>query len=96
MLLQLSHSAPSTWYPPFPPAIPPHNSCPWVIEISYLVSPFPILYFTFPYFLPTNLYFLIPAPLSPFSLFPLPSHNPPRDLHICNSVSIPLLLSLFS
>ena len=31
--------------PPFPPAISPLSSCPWVMHVSSLASPFPILFF---------------------------------------------------
>ena len=33
---------------PLPPAFPHFSSCPWVIHISSLVSPFPILFLTSP------------------------------------------------
>ena len=61
MLLQLSQFFPL--YPLHPvPHSPPLSSCPWVIHISSLASPFPILFLTYPdYSIPTNLYFLIPA-----------------------------------
>ena len=56
MLLQLSH------FPPFipfhaahtlSPAVLPFSSCPWVIYISSLAFPFPIIFLTSPvYFVP--------------------------------------------
>ena len=80
---------PSTWYPPFHPSMPHLNSCPWVVHISYLASPFPILFLTSPcLFCTYHLCFLIPEPFLPFSLFPLPTDNLPCDLHFCDSVPI--------
>ena len=44
-----------------------HCSCPWVMHISSLITPFPKLYFTSPWlFVTTYLYFLIPSPLHSF------------------------------
>ena len=74
---------------PFPPAIPTLSVCPWVVHVSSLASPFPILFFTSPcLFCTYQLYFLFPAPFSPFSLLPLLTDNPPCDLHFCNSVPV--------
>ena len=33
---------------PLPPAFPPLSSCPWVVHVSSLASPFPILFLTSP------------------------------------------------
>ena len=72
-----------------PPPVPPLSSCPWVIYISSLASPFPILSLTFPcLFCTYQLCFLIPAPFPPFSPSPLPADNPPCDLYFCDSVPV--------
>ena len=86
-------------FPPFlphhpapfiPPAFPPHlNSCPWVVHISSLASPFPLLFLTsFCLFCTYHLCFLFPVPFPPLSTFFLPTDNPPCYLHLCDSVSI--------
>ena len=73
----------------FPPAILPLSSCPWVVHINSLASPFPILFLTSPcLFCTYHLCFLIPAPFPPFSPFPLPDDNPPNGLHIYDSVPV--------
>ena len=91
MLLQLSHFSPFIpLHPahPLPPAFTPFSSCPWVIHIHSLASPFPILFLTSPYFPPT-----IYATYSLY-IFPLlfPSHspidNPPCDLHLYGFVPV--------
>ena len=46
--------------------------------ISSLASPFPLLFLTSPYFVPTNFY-LIPAPFLSFFPYHLPTDNPPND-----------------
>ena len=77
--------------PPFPPAIPHLSSCPWVVCISSLASPFPILFLPSPcLFCTYQLCFLIPIPLSPFSL----SASTPQliTLHV---ISISMILFLF-
>ena len=90
MLLQLSHFFPPLFpLHPTPSSIPSSfSSCPWVIHTSSLVSPFPILFLTSPYSVPTNyashsLY--LPLPLAPH---PLPADNPPCDLHFCYSLPV--------
>ena len=89
-LLQLSHFF--SFYSPPPctllaPAHPP--SCPWVIHISSLASPFPTLFLTFPsLFCTYHLCFLFPAPFPPSSPLSLPTDNPPCDLHFCGSVPV--------
>ena len=61
---------------PLPPAFPPLSSCPWVVHICSLTSPFPILFLTSPcLFCTYHLCFLFPVPLSPLSPFSL--HHPP-------------------
>ena len=83
--------------PSFPPAILPLSSCPWVVHISSLATPFPILFLTSPvYFVPTNLYFLIPAPFPQFFPFPflislISADVPPTDLYIYDSVLVLLI-----
>ena len=58
---------------PFPPASPV-SSCPWVIHISSLASPFPILFLTSScLFCNYQLYFLFPVRF-PFFPFLLPPH----------------------
>ena len=47
-----------------------------------------------PYFVPTNLYFLIPAPFPPMSPFAPWADNPPNDLHMYDSVSYLLVCSV--
>ena len=79
--------------PPFttpPTSIPqPFSSCPWVVHISPLASTFPILFLTSPCLFSTyHLCFLFPVPLPPFAFLPLPTDNPPCDLHFCESVPV--------
>ena len=90
----IPHFSPSVRYPPFPPASPPTHtlsSCPWVVQVTFLVSPFPILFLTSPcLFCTYHLYFLFSVP----SLFPHSPPtpflliNPPYDLHFCDSVPV--------
>ena len=75
--------APSTWHPHSLRQSPHHCSCPWVLRISSLALPFPVLYFTSPWQIvadsvhsvTTCLYFLIPSPLHPFPHNTRPSGN---------------------
>ena len=71
MLLQLSHFPslfPSTLHLPSHQHPPPLSSCPWVVHLSSLASPFPMLFLTFPvYFVPT-IYASHSLYLSPHSL----------------------------
>ena len=71
---------------PPPTHIPPFSSCPWVIHVSSLTSPFPIPFLTSPYFMPTN-YAAYSLYLSP-PILPLPPENPPCDLYFCDSVPV--------
>ena len=94
-----------TVVPFFPPLYPPPcpapllclvfhslSSCPWVVHISSLASPSPILFLTFPcLFCAYQLCFLFPVPFPPFSLLPLPTDNPPCDLYFCDSVPVLLV-----
>ena len=51
--------------PPPPPSFPQISSCPWVIHIGSLASPFPILFLTSPCLFCTYcLCFLFPVPFS--------------------------------
>ena len=72
MLLKLSHLFPLCAPPtnlPRPSSSPPFSSHPWVVCVSSLASPFPILFLTSPsLFCTYQLCFLIPAP---FPLAPL-------------------------
>ena len=78
MLLQLSHFFSLLYSPPpcmpLTPAFPPCSSCPWVIHISSLASPFPILFLTSPcLFCTYHLCYLFSVPFPPFSPLPLPT-----------------------
>ena len=75
---------------PLPPAFPTNlSSCPWVVYISSLASPFPILFLTSPCLFCTHqLCFLFPVPFLPFSRHPLPADNPSCDLQFCDSVPV--------
>ena len=93
MLLQLSYFFsplfPSALYLPLPPSFPQLSSCPCVIPVSSLASPFPTLFLTSPCLFSTyHLCFLFPVPFPPYSLLPLPIDNPPCDLHFCDSVLV--------
>ena len=100
MVLQLSHFA--TFIPlcPAPPqssSIPLHfSSCPWIIHISSLASTFPVLFLTSPcLFCAYQLCFLFPVPFSSILPLPLPTNNPPCDLHFCDSVLVLVVCFLF-
>ena len=84
MLLQFSHF----FSPLFPSALhhpPTLSSCPWVVHVSSLVSPFPILLLTSPCLFCTYLLcFLFPVPF-PHILLPL------ITLHVI-SISVNLFL----
>ena len=91
MLLQLSHFFSPLCLPPFTPSLQhfPLSSRPWVIHRSSLASPFPVLFLTFPcLFCAYQLCFLFPVPLPSISSYPLPTSNPPCDLHFCDSVPV--------
>ena len=69
-----------SWFPPFAPLHPApptpsgnHCSCPWVMDISSLATPFPILYFISPWLLCNYLFVL----LNPLICSPIPTHPPP-------------------
>ena len=82
----LYSTLPCTPLPPTP--LPSHlSSCPWVIHISSLASPFPTLFLTSPCLFSTyHLCFLHPVPFPPFC--PAPADNPPFDLYFCESVAV--------
>ena len=69
-----------------PPVFPHLSSCPWVIHINSLASPFPILFITSPYLFCTCHLYCFPVPLSLVSPLPLSSDNLPCDLHFYDSV----------
>ena len=84
LLLPSTPYLPSFQQPPYP-----LSSYPRVVQISSHTSPFPILFLTSPcLFCTYQLCFLIPAPFTPFSPFPLPADNPPNDLHFCACVPV--------
>ena len=91
MLLQSSHFflpfIPHCPAPLLQPAFPHLSSCLWVIHISSLASPFPILFLTSLYFVPT-IYASYSLSLPPIPPIPLPTDNPPCDLHFCDSVPV--------
>ena len=91
MLLQLSRSPslfPSALHLT-PTSIPPLSSYPWVVHISSLTSPFPILFLTFcSLFCTHHLCFFSPVPLPPFFPQPLPTDNLPCELHFCDHVPV--------
>ena len=93
MLLQLSHFflpfIPLRLVYPLPPTVPYLSSCPWVIYVSSLTSPFPILFLTSPcLFCTYHLCFLFPVPFPLLSPLLLPAENPPCDLHFCDSIPV--------
>ena len=67
----------------------PLSSCPWVIHVNSLASPFPILFLTSPCLFCIYQFML----LNPFTFFPIlslppPADNPPSDVHFCDSVHV--------
>ena len=98
MLLLLSWffplCSPSTQHPPLPQAIPHNFSCPWVMCISFLATPIPILYFTSPWLF-CNYLFVLCNPLTssciPQTPIPSGSHQMHPWFCLCSSC----LLSLF-
>ena len=69
---------------PSPPGIPhslrqfPHHcSCAWVMHVSSLATPFPILYFTSPWLFCNYLFVL----LNPLTFLPIPPHHPSPGNH---------------
>ena len=90
---------PSAFEPPVPPSFRHLRSCPWVVHICSLASPFPKLFLTSPCLFSTyHLCFLFPVSFPPFSSLPSPTDNPPCDLYFCESVPVLvvcLVLSVF-
>ena len=101
-LLQLSQFF-SPLYPPSAlhhsptSSIPPFSSYPCVIPcVIPLASPFPILFLTSPcLFCAYQLCFLSPETFPLILPFPLPTDNPPCDLHFCDSVTILIICLVF-
>ena len=94
MLLQLSHLF-SPLNPPLLCAPPPTSTPPpqfMSMGYTYKFCGFSISYaiLNFPLFCAYQLCFLFPVPFPPFSLLPLPTDNPPCDLHF--STSVPVLV----
>ena len=95
MLLQLSifcllySPLPCT---PFPPAFPHLSSCPWVIHISSLASPFPILFLTSSCLFCTYYLCFFP-PFSPSTLYP---PLPPSFPHLSSCLWVIHISSLAS
>ena len=94
MLLQGSHFPPPPLHSLLPCTTPPSflapqlSSCPWVLHVSSLASPFPILFLTSPRLFSTyHLCFLFPVPF-PHSL---PTLSPLITLHVI-SISVNLFL----
>ena len=74
---------------PIPSSNAPRSSCPWVVHVSSLASPFPVLFLTSPcLFCTYQLYSLIPLFFPLFSPFPFPTNNPPNDLNIYDSIPV--------
>ena len=92
MLLQLScffssPLIPSTLHSPT--SIPHLSSCLWVIYISSLAFPFPLVFLAYPcLFCTYHLCFSFPVPFPPLSPLHLPDDNLPYDLHFCESVPV--------
>ena len=75
---------------------PHHCSCPWVMHISSLASPFPVLYFTYLWLFYNYLFVLLnPLTSSPIPLTTLPSGNHQNTLCIHDSVSVLVCLVCF-
>ena len=73
---------------------PHHCSCLWVMGISSLATPFPILYFTSPWLL-CNYLFVLLNPLTSSPFIPLPPGNQQNALCIHDSVSVLVCLVYF-
>ena len=71
---------------PHQPHSLPLSSCPWVIHISSLASPFPVLFLTSLCLFCTYHLCFFSLHLLPHS--PLPTDNPPCDPHFCDSVPV--------
>ena len=95
MLLQLSQFFPLCPPPPCTPIpsshAPPVSSCPWVIHISSLATPFPILFLTSPCLFCTFQFVL----LSTCFFFLILSSLLPSQLITLQMISISMILLLF-
>ena len=94
ILLELSWFLPLCLLPATPHSLrqSPHRcSCPWVMCISSLATPFLILYCTSPWLFCNYHLFLIPSPLDPFPHTSLPSANLQNALCIQDSISVLLV-----
>ena len=88
-VVPISLSLPPLPSTPLPSSNFPLSSFPWVMHITSLASPFPILFLTSPcLFCTYYLCFLFSVPFLPFSLLPLPADNPPRDLYFCEYIPV--------
>ena len=90
MLLQLSQFCPppSSTYHCLRQS-PHHCSCPWVMHISFLATPFPILYCISPWLFCNYLFVLLNA----LTFSPTPPH--PSHLATIKMLSVSMILSLF-
>ena len=100
MLLQLFHFFSLLYsppiYTPLPPSFPHLSSCPWVIHLSSLASPFYIQFLTTPISILYLPFMLLPCTFSPFS--DLPSSSLLITLHFCDLYfceSVPVLVVCF-
>ena len=74
---------------PHPPSFPHLSSCPWVIHISPLATPFPILFLTSPFLFCTCQFAILnPCTFPSLSPFRLSTDNPLNDPHFYDSVSV--------
>ena len=75
---------------------PHHCACPWVLCVTSLAAPFPILYFTSPWLFCNHLFVL----LNPLTFSPIPPHhllfgNHQNALYIHDSDSVLVCLVCF-
>ena len=92
-VVPISPCVPVCLVSPFPLAVPPYFMS---MGHAYKFFGYSISYTVFNihppvYSVATNLYPLIPVPYPSFSPFPLPTDNPPNDLHTYDSVSVLLV-----
>ena len=87
---------PSTQHPPLPQQSPHYCSCPWVMCMCSLATPFPMRYFTSPWLFCNYLSVLLnPLTSSPFHHTALQSSNQQNTLHIHDSVSVLVCVACF-
>ena len=82
--------APSTQHTQSLRQSPHHDSCPWILGISSLATPFPTWYFTPPWLF-CNLLFVL---LNPLTSSPIPP-TPPFHLATIKTLSVSMILFLF-